>query len=208
MSGAQLAASCARCSPKSAPRLSSRAAPATNIPKPQTRPSRRTSLRQAAYQAKEYLPAVLRAKLLRRDGRQSLPLPPPPPLPPRRPDDDDEEDLIDAYDGVTSEEALEPVAEEVEWLDYAKEEEEPRNGGGAVSNALSNATESSIRSYIGDDSVRGEAPGGHAKSVGGAEEVTATELLPPPPEGPPLPPLLTERDMDSQQALLRVCTPL
>ncbi|KXZ45435.1 hypothetical protein GPECTOR_54g175 [Gonium pectorale] len=53
---------------------------------------------KAAQQAREHLPAILRAKLLSRDGRQAPPLPPPPPpRPPRMAEDDEAEMEQDTF---------------------------------------------------------------------------------------------------------------
>ncbi|PNH09316.1 Protein phosphatase 2C 70 [Tetrabaena socialis] len=188
---------------------------------------------KAARQATEHVPAILRAKLLLRDGRQPPPLPPPPP-PPIRPSkqvmEAEEEGLVGGL-----EEGDEEAAAEVE-ADGAAEEGAPavaegghgqegsregagsggaaENGGGTGAtrapsagsgHAAATATSTAPASGAGKAAA---AAGGVAEAAPAQEEAAAppppqVELLPPPPAGPPLPPLLRGRDVASQKALLK-----
>ncbi len=156
---------------------------------------------QAATQAKEHLPTVLRARLLARDGREAPPLPAPPP-PPAKPIStaEGDEELDEGYN------------------DPCDDDEQGRNEAGTGSGKPA-AGPGPAAADAAQAGPSGAAHGGaRAESSGqqaGAEAAAAAEagppavpLLPPPPLGPPLPPLLDAREQESQGALLKVgCRP-
>ncbi|KAG2426670.1 hypothetical protein HXX76_012981 [Chlamydomonas incerta] len=128
---------------------------------------------KAAHQAKEHMPAVLRHKLLLRDGRTPPPLAaPPPPHQPRRPDEEEEEELEEGYN----------------------DEDEDADGQQQATSSGSKA---------GKAKREAAKPATPPPVEAAAPEALPADLLPPPPAGPPLPPLLAGRDVASQKALLR-----
>ncbi|KAG2500370.1 hypothetical protein HYH03_001944 [Edaphochlamys debaryana] len=138
---------------------------------------------KGAGQAREHLPAVLRTKLLLRDGRSAPQLAPPPPKPqPRRGEGED------------------GAGEEGEESGYAPsdDDDEEDRAAKAAANAARKKAKAEAAAKAAEAEARAAAEAAVAHAAAGD-----TGRQPPPPQGPPLPPLLEGRPDGAQQTLLK-----